>query len=154
MKLISRIVLIMTAAAGIIFIILGICMMGMSGSMTNVMNEAANRVTEETSTISIVESVTENGDIFVPEVEVLPEYTQGGVISMLIVGIFLLLYGIGSTVVSIISLNKLEKAKTKKDIKLFAILACIFSFVAPGVFLLRLTDEDIRDKKEIEDRRR
>ena len=153
MKLISRIVLVMTAAAGIIFIILGICLMGMSGSMNNVMNQAANQTS--TSTISVIESsVTDAGNVYVPEAEVLPNYTQGGVISMLIVGVILLIYGIGSTVVSILSLNKLEKAKTKKDVKVFGILACIFSFVAPGVFLLRLTDDDIRDKEEIENRRR
>lgn len=153
MKLISRISLIMTSAAGIIFIILGICLMGMGGYMMNVVDGATNT----TTTIStVVESITTavDGDIAAPVVEELPNYTTGGATSMLIVGVFILIYGIGSTVVSLMSLNKLEKAKVKKDVKLFGILACVFSFVAPGVFLLRLSDDDIRDKEELETRRR
>ncbi len=153
MKLISRISLIMTSAAGIIFIILGICLMGMGGYMMNVVDGAANT---STTISTVVESITSavDGDIAVPVVEELPNYTAGGATSMLIVGVFILIYGIGSTVVSLMSLNKLEKAKVKKDVKLFGILACVFSFVAPGVFLLRLSDDDIRDKEELETRRR
>ena len=151
MKLISRITLIMTSAAGIIFIILGVCFMGMSGYMSSVVTKASQVTTD---VIESVESVVSDGNIVISEAEALPNFTNGGVIGMLFVGLILLLYGIGSTVVSIMALNKLEKAKVKKDVKVFGILACIFSFVAPGVFLLRLTDDDIKDKEELEDRRR
>ena len=151
MKLISKITLIMTAAAGIIFIILGVCFMGMSGYMSSVVAKAGELTSEITES---VESVVSDGNIVMSEAEALPNYTNGGVTGMLVVGVFLLLYGIASTVISILSLTKLEKAKVKKDVKLFGILSCIFAFVAPGVFLLRLTDDDIRDKEELEDRRR
>jgi hypothetical protein len=151
MKLISRITLIMTSAAGIIFIILGVCFMGMSGYMSSVVTKASQVTTD---VIESVESVVSDGNIVISEAEALPNFTNGGVTGMLIVGLILLLYGIGSTVVSIMALNKLEKAKVKKDVKVFGILASIFSFVAPGVFLLRLTDDDIKDKEELEDRRR
>jgi len=154
MKLISRIILIMTAVAGVVFVILGICLMGMSGYMTSVVNNAANTTTEIVSTTSVAEIIGSTGDIYIPEAEVLPEYTAEGAMGMLLVGIFLLVYGGACAVISILSLQKLEKAKVKKDIKLFGILSCIFAFVAPGVFLLRLSDDDIRDKQELETRRR
>ena len=152
MKLISKITLIMTAVAGIVFVILGVCLMGMSGYMSSVVSGSSNTTTEVIST-SVEQIIASSGDVFVPEAEVLPNYTSGGVMSMLIVGTILLVYGGACAVISILALQKLEKAKVKKDIKVFAILACIFSFVAPGVFLLRLTDDDIRDKQELESRR-
>ncbi len=158
MKLISRITLIITAAAGIIFIILGISLMGMGGYMNSVVNNPTTSTT--TSEITVLEDdtttteISGTADIYIPEEEEAPDYTSGGATSMLVLGAILLIYGIGAAVVSILSLNKLEAAKTKKDIKLFAILSMIFAFVVPGVFLIRLKDSDIKDKEEIESRRR
>lgn len=105
-------------------------------------------------------SATDSGEeesssnvIITPDKEELPNFTNNGIVSMLIVGIVLFVYGLACAIISIIAFKKLEVAKTKKDIKTYGILACIFSFVAPGVFLLKLTDADIREKEEIETRR-
>lgn len=149
MKIISRITLIMTAVAGIVFGILGIAFMGMAGQMSSVVASASPEQAEATKEIA------ESSGVLVEKAkEALPNYTSNGATAMLIVGIILFIYGLACAIVSIIALKKLEKAKTKKDVKTYGILACIFSFVAPGVFLLRLTDDDIREKEELEDRRR
>lgn len=149
MKIVSRITLVMTAVAGIVFVILGICFMGMAGYMNSVVASSA------TETNSAVEVIEESAGI-ITEVEKAapPNFTSGGVAAMLTLGIIFLLYGAACAIVSILSIKKLEKAKAKKDIKMYGIFASIFSFVAPGVFLLRLTDDEIREKEEIEDRRR
>ena len=149
MKIISRITLIMTAVAGIVFGILGVSFMGMAAHMNSVIASAS---TEEAGAVT---EVIEEGSITTQEAaEALPNFTSGGRNAMLAVGIILLVYGIACAVISIIALKKLEVAKNKKDIKPYGILACIFSFVAPGVFLLKLTDADIREKEEDEERRR
>lgn len=150
MKIISRITLIMTAVAGIVFGILGISFMGMAGQMSSVVASAS---TEQASEV-VQETVVEGNIITQEAVAELPNYTSSGATAMLTVGIILFIYGLACAIVSIIALKKLEKAKSKKDVKTYGILACIFSFVAPGVMLLKLTDEDIREKEEIEDRRR
>lgn len=167
MKLISRIALIMTAVAGIVFVILGVCFMGMYGYMSTVVSKASQTTTEAiivttsavvstvTSAVSTVTTSTTGGaDIGHETKEALPNFTSKGATGMLAVGLVLLVYGAACAIVSILALKKLEEAKTKKDIKVLSILACIFSFVAPGIFLLRLTDDDIREKKEYEDNRR
>lgn len=149
MKIISRITLIMTAVAGIVFGILGVAFMGMAAHM--------NSVIASTSTGDVVEAVqetTESSITTVEAAEALPNFTSGGANAMLVVGIILLIYGIACAVISIIALKKLEVAKNKKEIKPYGILACIFSFVAPGVFLLRLTDAQIREKEDEEEGRR
>jgi len=144
-KIISRISLIMTAVAGIVFGILGISFMGMSGYMSSVVAKASTEEVVETAVQTTESSITT-----VEAAEELPNFTSGGATAMLVVGVILLVYGLACAVISIIALKKLDAAKTKKDVKTFGILACIFSFVAPGVFLLKLTDADIREKEELE----
>lgn len=149
MKIISKITLIMTAVAGIVFGILGVSFMGMAAHMNSVIASA--------STEEVVEAVQETTESSISTAEVakeLPNFTSNGANAMLVVGIILLIYGIACAVISIIALKKLEVAKNKKEIKPYGILACIFSFVAPGVFLLKLTDAQIREKEEEEETRR
>lgn len=163
MKLISKIALIMTSVAGIVFVVLGICFLGMYGYMSSVVARASETTTEAiiASTSAIVSTATATAtltttgaEIAQETVEELPNFTAKGASGMLAVGVILFIYGAACAVISILALKKLQDAKTKKDIKVLSILACIFSFVAPGIFLLRLTDDDIREKKEYEDNRR
>lgn len=149
MKIISRISLIMTAVAGIVFGILGVAFMGMSAHMSSVVATASTQ-----DNTGAVTEIVEGSITTVKAAEALPNYTSSGATAMLTVGIILFVYGLACAIVSIIALKKLDKAKAKKDIKTYGILACIFSFVAPGVFLLRLTDAEIREKDEIEDNQR
>ena len=153
MKIVSRITLIMTAVAGIVFVILGICFMGMAGYMNSVVASSASNASSAVEVIE--EAAEETSGIIIEEAKAAPpNFTSGGVAAMLALGLVFLLYGGACAIVSILSIKKLEKAKAKKDIKVYGIFASIFSFVAPGVFLLRLTDDEIREKEEIEDRRR